>query len=458
MLLGASYFYYMSWKPKYIVVLLGITILTYLVALLLEKDLRMSTRRMVLGTGILASLGILIFFKYSTFIGQVVLALISRLDLTQSIPTPRFLVPIGISFFTIQAMGYLLDVYRGTIRAEKHLGIFAVYMSFFPQVVSGPIARANHLLPQLHEFNNPDYEEIVIGLLRMAWGFFKKLVVADRLALIVNTVYGDPISFSGIPLIIATYAFAIQIYCDFSGYADIAIGASRVLGIRLSENFNMPYLARSIPDFWRRWHISLSNWLRDYIFYPLNRSMVRSSAGSKSWLTLAFPPLITMTLSGLWHGANWTYVVWGILHGVLMVLTIMINNGKVFTDWTSRLPAWLSNSMQIFLTFHIVTLTWVFFRAESLSDAFYILSHLFSNLNGQPGVFNLIGGRYEFFIAILGILVMAWIHWMQGEGNDLRTVLLRQPGWLRWLAYYGLVISILMFGKLGAIEFIYLRF
>jgi D-alanyl-lipoteichoic acid acyltransferase DltB (MBOAT superfamily) len=283
-------------------------------------------------------------------------------------------------------------------------------------------------------------------------------VIADRLAVLVNAVYGDPGSFAGLPLILATYAFAFQIYFDFSGYADIAIGAARVLGIQLVENFQQPYLATSIPDFWRRWHISLSNWLRDYIFYPLSRSLARSRYGSGSWLNLILPPLVTMGISGLWHGANWTFVIWGLLHGVFMIVAVLMNRFKPFTQAMSRLPGWASTGLQVLVTFHLVLLTWIFFRANSIADAFYILSHLFVDLKGQTPVLELFGGSYQLWIALAALLTLTCIHWLGGADGNIRAFALRQPLWLRWLGYYVLVVCILMFGKLGTTEFIYLQF
>lgn len=458
-LLGASYYYYMSWRPKYLLLLLALTIFSYVVGLLLDREQRPVVRRIFLTAGILASLGMLFLFKYFSFFGETLQILSDQIGMSISLPAFTFLLPIGISFYTLQTMSYMIDIYKGVIKAERHPGIYALFVAFFPQLVSGPIARANQLLPQLHQFQSPEYEALVRGLQRMAWGFFKKLVIADRLALLVNTVYGDPMSYSGLPLLIATYAFTIQIYCDFSGYADIAIGAASVMGIRLQENFQQPYLARSVPDFWRRWHISLSNWLRDYVFYPLSRSVGRSRLVNKPWLNTIIPPMLTMAVSGLWHGADWTFVFWGLLHGLFMVVTVSLNRSKKFFDWFSRLPPAITTGLSIFVTFNLVALAWIFFRANSLTDAAYILTHLFTNIELNSSLFELMpGGKYEFVIAGLAILVMELVHWLERRDGSVRSLALRQPLWIRWLAYYGLVLSILMFGKLGLTEFIYFQF
>lgn len=281
LLLAASYLFYASWNPKYIIVLLTMTAIGYLSGLLLEQQTDPATRRFILILSLFASLGILFFFKYFELSSRTLHAVFGQLGMAHLIPGFNLLLPLGISYFTFQTMSYILDVYRGVVKAEKHAGIYALFIGFFLHLTAGPIARTNQLLPQFRTVHTPDYEMVVSGLQRMAWGFFKKLVIADRLALSVNMVYGDPTAYAGIPLILATYAFAFQVYCDFSGYADIAIGAARVMGFKLQENFQQPYYAQSIPDFWRRWHITLYNWLRDYVFYPLNRALKQNQYFTK---------------------------------------------------------------------------------------------------------------------------------------------------------------------------------
>jgi D-alanyl-lipoteichoic acid acyltransferase DltB (MBOAT superfamily) len=406
-----------------------------------------------------ASLGILFFFKYFNFTNRTLLSVFDRLELSYVIPDVNLLLPIGISYFTLQTMSYTIDVYRGTIKPEKHAGIYSLFVAFFPQLVAGPIGRANHLLPQYYETHAPEYERIASGLQRMAWGFFKKLVIADRLALLVDTVYGNPTAYTGTPLILATYAFAFQIYCDFSGYADIAIGLARVMGFKLTENFQQPYYAQSIPDFWRRWHISLYNWLRDYIFYPLRRALIRRQPKSNSLLNFIIPPMVTMLASGLWHGANWTFIVWGALHGVFMAVSVMWSRKKSSINLPFALPSWLVTGIKIFATFNLVSFAWIFFRANSLPDAVYILKHLFVNLELRASLFGLIpGGGYEWMIALLAIILMEIVHWLQINNGSLRNLIRRQPIWLRWSIYYGMVVVIFMLGKFGTTEFIYAQF
>jgi alginate O-acetyltransferase complex protein AlgI len=456
LLLGASYFFYVSWNPKYVVVLLVMTAIGYVSGRLLEQQTRPTTRRFILGLSLLASLGILFSFKYFDLSNRALHAVFDRLGVGYSV---YLVLPLGISYFTFQTLSYVLDVYRGTIKAERHAGNYALFIAFFPHATAGPIARASQLLPQFRIVHSPDYELIVSGLLRMAWGFFKKLVIADRLAFMVSAVYGEPTAYTGTALILATYAFAFQVYCDFSGYADIAIGAARVMGFKLPENFQQPYYATSLPEFWRRWHITLYNWLRDYIFYPLSRALKRSGFASDQLLAVALPPMLTMLASGLWHGTSWTFIVWGALHGTFMVGSVLWSRA----DISLRLPFSLSprvvTVLKIFFTFNLVCSGWIFFRANSSSDALYIIQHLFASIEINASLYDLMPfGWYDWLIVILAILTMEVIHYLQRKYGSLREVILRQPVWLRWSAYYALVVVIFMFGKFGAGEFIYARF
>jgi D-alanyl-lipoteichoic acid acyltransferase DltB (MBOAT superfamily) len=395
-------------------------------------------------------------FKYVDLSNRALHAMFDRLGIVSPI---NLMLPLGISYFTFQTMGYILDVYRGALRAERHAGLYALFISFFPHITAGPIARANQLLPQFREVHRPDYELVVSGLQRMAWGFFKKLVIAERLAFVVNRIYGDPTSYTGTALILATYAFAFQIYCDFSGYADIAIGAARVMGFKLPENFQQPYYAQSIPEFWRRWHITLYSWLRDYLFYPLSRALKRSRLASNSLLAVAFPSLLTMLASGLWHGTGWTFLVWGALHGVFMVSSLLWSQANLSPRLPFSLHPQVVSGFRIFVTFHLVCFAWIFFRAGSISDAWYIIQHLFVNLEINVSLFDLMPvGWYDWLIALLAIMLLEAVHYGERKYGSLREVTLRQPVWLRWSVYYALVVVTFMFGKFGAGEFIYARF
>lgn len=458
LLLGASYYFYMSWKPEYIFVLLAVTALGYLTGLLLTKFSHPATRRLLLLISLSVILGLLFFFKDFDLSNRVLRTVLNPLGIPSLWSGIHFVLPLGISFFTFQTMGYIIDIYRGVAPPEKQPGIYALFIAFFPHVTAGPIARST-LLSQFHELHTPDYEKMVTGLQRMAWGFFKKLVIADRLALLVNMVYSEPTSYTGLALILATYAFALQIYCDFSGYADIAIGAARVMGFQLQENFQQPYYAQSIVDFWRRWHISLYNWLRDYIFYPITRALYRSSLKSQGGLILIVPTMATMLASGLWHGTSWTFIIWGALHGTYMVIALAWNRWNSGRQQPFTLPTGIATGLKIFATFNLVCFAWIFFRANNLSDAVYIVSHLFANSEVPQPLLNIMpGGWYEWMITLFALLIMEVVHWARERNGGLRNLINLQPMWIRWSFYYGLVLVIFMFGKFGYNEFIYSRF
>ncbi|MBW2967124.1 MBOAT family protein, partial [Candidatus Woesearchaeota archaeon] len=311
LLLISSYYFYMSWKAEYVILIMISTLVDYIAGLQIFRSQSVVRKRLFLVLSILTNIGLLFAFKYFNFFSDSVREILQVFTIQLNPLTLKVLLPVGISFYTFQTLSYTIDVYRGRIMPEKHLGIFAVYVSFFPQLVAGPIERAKNLLPQFYRKVDFDYVLVVAGLKLMLWGFFKKVVIADRLAIMVDYIYGDVTGFTGLSLIIATVFFAFQIYCDFSGYSDIAIGAAQVMGIRLMDNFKRTYLATSASDFWRRWHISLSSWFRDYIYIPLGGNRLSRFRGCLNIL-------VVFLVSGLWHGANWTFVLWGLLHGIYL--------------------------------------------------------------------------------------------------------------------------------------------
>lgn len=300
-LLVASYYFYMSWNPKYIILIMAVTFISYIASLLLEKERQFNQRKTILVGSSIICIGLLIFFKYTNFISQSIANICGVFSVEYSPLMLNIVLPVGISFYTFQAISYIIDVYRGNIKAERHIGKYAAFVSFFPQLVAGPIERTNHLLPQIEEKHEFNYSQATYGLKLMAWGFFKKIVIADTLSKYVSAVFDSPRQFRGFSLVLATLFFSIQIYCDFSGYSDIAVGTAKLFGIDLMTNFKSPYFSCSIKEFWSRWHISLSTWFRDYVYIPLGGNRVRHK------LNL----LITFLVSGLWHGANWTFVIWG---------------------------------------------------------------------------------------------------------------------------------------------------
>lgn len=464
LLLCASYYFYMSAVPVYVFLLLTTTLISYVSALYIARSQDIFHRRVWLGISLAGNLGLLVVFKYAGFLNESAQKILEHIGLGYNLPGFSILLPIGISFYTFQALSYSMDVYRGVKEPEKHFGYFALYVSFFPQLVAGPIERSTRLLPQFYKTVQFDYLRFTLGLQLMLWGIFKKVAIADRLAVVVNHVYADPTQFHGITLIIATYAFAIQIYCDFSGYSDIAVGAAYVLGYDLMQNFRRPYFATSIRDFWQRWHISLSTWFRDYLYIPLGGGRVFRVR----WYVNIMAVFI---ISGLWHGAGFTFLAWGALHGIYYLFSIWFKEmRRAFTELI-HLDAFpvLHKAVRILITFHMVTFAWIFFRAESMSDAIYVAANLFVDIDrfifniGKLGQGNaLIGGdlglsKSDLLTALMLIVVLFITQIIQSKVN-IRTAVAKSPIWLRWPAYYLLIFGTLLLGKYGIQEFIYFQF
>ncbi|NQY11942.1 MAG: MBOAT family protein [Flavobacteriales bacterium] len=362
LLLACSYFFYMYWKWEYIILIIFSTGIDYMVGLKMSELETKKERLPYLLVSLFSNLGLLVIFKYLDLLTFTFNELADT-----SIPLADLILPMGISFYTFQTLSYSIEIYQGKIKCERHLGKFALYVSFFPQLVAGPIERASSLLPQLKENKNKfQYNNFVNGLTQVIIGFFKKVVVADTIAIYVDTIYITHDSQTGFTLLFATYLFAIQIYCDFSGYTDIAIGCARILGYDLMENFKQPYFSKSITEFWRRWHISLSTWLRDYLYIPLG--------GNKGGKTSMYRNLIiTMLLGGLWHGAAWNYLIWGLLNGVYLAIEKKLKYHS-FIEKQSMLIKGLSTV----LVFHLICFTWVFFRAETFDKAISIIDKIFT--------------------------------------------------------------------------------
>ena len=416
MLLAASCYFYMVFQPAYILILFLTIVIDYIAGLWIERTGspdrgspggKSSARRWLLILSLISNIGILAFFKYLGFFTENIALLFDALQLPNladsvtngtnrifvgvvkvfgqsgidSFKDNMSILPIGLSFHTFQAMSYTIEVYRGNQKAERHFGIYALYVMFYPQLVAGPIERPQNVLHQFHKPHAFNFEEVKAGLMQMAFGFFKKCVIADRLVLFLDPAFRHPDQHNGLSLLLATFFFTIQIYCDFSAYSDIAIGAARVMGFKLMDNFRTPYFAHSISEFWRRWHISLSSWFRDYLYIPLG-------GNRKGEARTYFNRFVVFLCSGLWHGANWTYVIWGGLHGLYIVLDIA--KDKYFptkiravseTAAKSNVSAGMNVPRRIFgilLTFVLVMLTWVFFRAVSVGDALLILGRIFT--------------------------------------------------------------------------------
>lgn len=410
----------------------------------MSKILEQQKRKKYLYLSLLVNLGLLFSFKYLYFFTDSLNTAFTAINTDYKVPLIKLLLPVGISFYTFQTLSYTIDVYRGVTQAERHFGRFALYVSYWPQLVAGPIERSNRLLPQLKLNTNFDSQRIIHGLVQMAYGFFKKIVVADRLAVYVNVVFADVENFSTIPLIIAAVFFSFQIYADFSGYSDIAIGASRIMGVELMDNFRRPYLSRSISEFWKRWHISLSSWFRDYVYIPLggNRTL------KWRWYYNLF---ITFLVSGLWHGANWTFVVWGALHGFYLIAAIWLDSlkKKLKTIFTWKEKSWYDKIQQQLITYILVVLGWIFFRAESITSAGLYLKKIASmdftfhlaQWCAYQGPFNLLLS----FVAI-GLLLLSYTLPYNLKLRHNKSFIV------------GVTVLVLLLGKGGEGEFIYFQF
>ena len=442
-LLIASYYFYMNWKPIYAVLILFSTVSTYLCGVLIEKYSgggNSKTRRILLITSITLNLCILFTFKYFNFINECVFTLLTTFGLKWNVPNLDILLPVGISFYTFQAIGYLIDVSRGTIQAEKNFITYALFVSFFPQLVAGPIERAKSLLPQFHIDHSFNADDVSKGSKQMLWGFFMKLCVADVLSSYVDAIYNNVANHNGISLLLATFFFAFQIYCDFSGYSNIAIGTARIMGFHLMDNFRQPYFSTSIKDFWRRWHISLSSWFADYIYIPLGGNRV-------SFIRHLLNLMITFLISGLWHGANWTFAIWGIVHGFYMIVDTMFR--RVFPHVFERNT--LFKMVSTIFCFCMVCLAWIFFRANTITDAFSIINKILTN-PGRP--------FYDIYVFVYGIASLAILLIKDAkDAYGMKIGFLHAKSFaVRFISFISLTAYIMLFGAMSADSFIYFQF
>lgn len=445
LLLAASCYFYMAFVPLYILIL-GFTIVVDYFAGIYIENAAGRRRKILLICSLVANIGILAVFKYYNFINDNISILATNLNLTNNIPYLNILLPIGLSFHTFQAMSYTIEVYRGNQKAEKHFGIYSLYVMFYPQLVAGPIERPQNILSQMHVKHEFSYANISAGLKQMAWGFFKKLVVADRLSIYVETVYPNPELHNGTTVVISSLFFAIQIYCDFSGYSDIAIGAARTMGFDLMTNFKRPYFATSISDFWSRWHISLSTWFRDYLYIPLGGNRVKVS---RRFLNL----FIVFIVSGLWHGASYNFIIWGALHGLYQII------GLVIQPYLSKLEGHLSGFILSFwsllkgtMILSIVTFAWIFFRANTLNDAYTLISNLESF-----GKMPFLGGINQFGHCILAIVLLFSIEYFMEFKPNFKLMNNPKP-LVRWTSITVLLFIILTLGVFNGGQFIYFQF
>lgn len=455
-LLLSSYYFYMCWNPKYALLMLFSTAVTYGCALLVEKSL-WGKRKLWLVLSLVTNFAILFFFKYFNFVSSLVTRAFGALGLALEIPLLDVLLPVGISFYTFQALGYTIDVYRREIAAERNFTDYALFVSFFPQLVAGPIERSRNMLHQLKEAHPFRWGNVRDGALPVLWGLLKKLVLADNLAVVVNTVYNAPAEHTGGEFLVATAAFAIQIYCDFSAYSDIARGSAKMLGFELMENFRCPYLAVSVQDFWRRWHISLSSWFKDYLYFPLGGSRCSKA---RSLLNI----MVVFAVSGLWHGAALTFVAWGLLNGLYQVVSKLLDPLRKRWFAMARIreeSRWLK-AFRVAFTFCLVCLSWVLFRANCLSDALLIFRSIFSipftRLHGSFGAFGLsLKALRMVGLFSLGLLAADWFITYKNLAQRLNSRLV-----VRYVVYFFLLVAILLFGSYGEgydpQDFVYFQF
>lgn len=451
-LLAANYYFYMQWNVKYTVLIVLSTVIDYFAALAIGRAKGRRGKNWAVATSLAGNLGLLFVFKYYNFAAETFNLLNQWLGTGVVIPYHSLLLPVGISFYTFQTLSYTLDVYKGRQEPEKHFGIFALYVSFFPQLVAGPIERCSRLLPQFREVKRFRWENLWPGLTMILSGLIKKVVIADRMAIVVDTVYGNIPAHTGAELALATVFYAFQIYCDFSGYSDIAIGTAKIMDYDLMRNFERPYLSRSIGEFWRRWHISLSTWFRDYVFIPLGGSRLGE-------LRTAGNLLLVFFISGVWHGASFNFMVWGLLNGFYLLMERYWLNGLYSRLESLRPNNWLLPPLQIGVTFTLTCFSWIFFRAQTLPEAFRIIRAILFD----PPLLRLstLGlEAAELTVGITSILILMSVeahrHFRSTSGAEKPS-----PFPLRLALAYAMVFALILFGVYGeydAKQFVYFAF
>jgi alginate O-acetyltransferase complex protein AlgI len=456
LLLIASYYFYMCWRVDYIILIMISTIIDYICSNQMSKINLKQKRKKWLIISLISNLGILFGFKYFNFFSEEIQILFNHYNIFYEVPFFNVLLPVGISFYTFQTLSYTIDVYNNKTPAQKHLGVFAVYVSFFPQLVAGPIERSNHLLPQFFKEHKFSYDRVKSGLQKMLWGFFKKLVIANNLAILVNGVYNNVDNYTGAALLVATIFFTFQIYCDFSGYSDIAIGTARVMGFELRENFKRPYFSKSIQEFWQRWHITLSSWFKDYLYIPLGGNRV------VKWKWY-YNIIITFLLSGLWHGAEWTFIIWGALHGTYLVFSITLNSPKKYlSKLIKEYSPKLNNIFDVTITFILVAFAWIFFRANNLDDALYVIKNMLTDLNEYNNIGMQFRGLGIYLSDLIKCVILIFFvigYSLYERSDDVWKKLQSKPIWIRWSLYYLMLFGILFLAPHSTINnFIYFQF
>lgn len=443
LLLFASYFFYGCWDVRYLALLAGCSLSSYFVGVGLEKAQEKGIRRWLLFLGLCINFGILGVFKYYNFFVSSLLDLLDVVGVSFPLQIIQVALPVGISFFTFQASSYLIDVYRRDRVVTHNVVDFCTYIAFFPQLVAGPIERASHMLKQFAEVRRFDYIEASNGIRQIVWGLFKKVVIADGLSFYVESLYDQVAQTPGWQLLLGTYFFAIQIYCDFSGYSDIAVGCGRILGFELTQNFRLPYFATNPHAFWSRWHVTLTSWFRDYLYIPLggNRCSV-----SRHHLNL----LIVFLVSGLWHGANWTFVIWGGLNGVILLLSDVWRKHLPPVEGANSLGRIVLQVAGCLVTFHVILVTWVFFRVESVQDGWIVLRHILTSPFSH-------WSNYVPYVKPLSLIaVLLGLEWFRRD--MVHPLFARNRQYIAWVGSVFVLIAIILFGKFAHVPFIYFQF
>lgn len=451
-ILMANAWFYISYDVRYLAVILVTMLASYICALIIEKQDVAKKKKIIMTTGVVVTLSLLLVFKYLNFALYTVAKVLNRLSIPMQETTLRLIMPVGISFYTFMAVGYIIDVYKGKTQAVRHFGKYAIFVSFFPNISSGPIERAGHFIPQIDKEKTFDYDSVVYGARLLLLGLIKKIVIADMMTKYVDEVFNKVPQHHGICFAWATLLYTFQIYCDFSGYSDMAIGVARMLGFDLLTNFRQPYLSSSIKEFWGRWHISLSTWFRDYVYIPLGGNRC-----SKTRRDLNL--LITFLCSGLWHGASWTFVLWGGIHGICQIIE---NRIKEATGLTREKEKTLTKPVKILLTlltFCIVSYAWMFFRANSISEAFYIVRSMFTDLSISGAMEQMTMSGRSVVKTTLAIILLI-IFDLFNERKDMLMQLSRLKTPLKWVIYIvsAIVVIALKVNNQFAQEFIYFKF
>lgn len=451
-LLVSSYVFYAWWDYRFLFLILGSTLIDFIIAIHIVKfQNKLLARKTLLVSSLIVNLGALGFFKYYHFFVENFVAAFTLFGLQFSPSSLDIILPVGISFYTFQTLSYTIDVYHNKLQPTYNFVNFANYVSFFPQLVAGPIERAKNLLPQFSLKKIFNYDDAVIGLKQILWGFFKKLVIADNCAVYANVIFDNASDYNGSTLVVGAVFFTFQIYGDFSGYSDIAIGTSRLFGFQLMQNFNYPYFSRDIAEFWRRWHISLSSWFRDYLYIPLG--------GSRRSIFFKIRNIfILFLISGFWHGANWTFVFWGALNALFFLPLMLTNQNRKNLEVVALNKSFpsIKEAFQMILTFAITVFAWIFFRAKTLPDAFQFISGIFSSSLWQLPKFDNMGRALT---TMLLIVILMFIEWL-GRENEfaLQNLLKSQKRWVRWFFYACIVNLILFFMETDETPFIYFQF